>query len=126
LLEFIRLVSGSDDFTLFLWTPTEDKKPLCRMTGESRRGGSDRIPSGLAMTDYRLLFHRMSSDPVFLSYFILLFKTLFLYHYSSCSFSTSFYFFLLLIFFLPSLHVHIIKGTSKLLITLLSHQMHDS
>ncbi|XP_042298534.1 notchless protein homolog 1 [Sceloporus undulatus] len=28
-----RLVSGSDDFTLFLWVPAEDKKPLERMTG---------------------------------------------------------------------------------------------
>uniref|UniRef100_A0A7M4F668 Notchless protein homolog 1 n=1 Tax=Crocodylus porosus TaxID=8502 RepID=A0A7M4F668_CROPO len=28
-----RLVSGSDDFTLFLWSPAEDKKPLERMTG---------------------------------------------------------------------------------------------
>ncbi|XP_063810080.1 notchless protein homolog 1 isoform X3 [Pseudophryne corroboree] len=28
-----RLVSGSDDFTLFLWAPAEDKKPLQRMTG---------------------------------------------------------------------------------------------
>ncbi|XP_074045019.1 notchless protein homolog 1 isoform X2 [Macrotis lagotis] len=28
-----RLVSGSDDFTLFLWSPSEDKKPLQRMTG---------------------------------------------------------------------------------------------
>ncbi|XP_006832388.1 PREDICTED: notchless protein homolog 1 [Chrysochloris asiatica] len=28
-----RLVSGSDDFTLFLWSPAEDKKPLTRMTG---------------------------------------------------------------------------------------------
>ncbi|XP_067866768.1 notchless protein homolog 1 [Heterodontus francisci] len=28
-----RLVSGSDDFTLFLWTPAEDKKPLARLTG---------------------------------------------------------------------------------------------
>ncbi|XP_078278153.1 notchless protein homolog 1 [Rhinoraja longicauda] len=28
-----RLVSGSDDFTLFLWRPAEDKKPLARMTG---------------------------------------------------------------------------------------------
>ncbi|XP_077448924.1 notchless protein homolog 1 [Stigmatopora argus] len=30
-----RLVSGSDDFTLFLWNPAEDKKPLARMTGHS-------------------------------------------------------------------------------------------
>uniref|UniRef100_A0A7N5ZZR6 Notchless protein homolog 1 n=1 Tax=Anabas testudineus TaxID=64144 RepID=A0A7N5ZZR6_ANATE len=30
-----RLVSGSDDFTLFLWNPAEDKKPLTRMTGHS-------------------------------------------------------------------------------------------
>uniref|UniRef100_A0A2K6LFD9 Notchless protein homolog 1 n=1 Tax=Rhinopithecus bieti TaxID=61621 RepID=A0A2K6LFD9_RHIBE len=28
-----KLVSGSDDFTLFLWSPAEDKKPLTRMTG---------------------------------------------------------------------------------------------
>ncbi|GCB66863.1 hypothetical protein scyTo_0007953 [Scyliorhinus torazame] len=28
-----RLVSGSDDFTLFLWMPAEDKKPLARLTG---------------------------------------------------------------------------------------------
>ncbi|XP_069767608.1 notchless protein homolog 1 isoform X2 [Narcine bancroftii] len=28
-----RLVSGSDDFTLFLWNPAENKKPLARMTG---------------------------------------------------------------------------------------------
>uniref|UniRef100_A0A669DPQ2 Notchless protein homolog 1 n=1 Tax=Oreochromis niloticus TaxID=8128 RepID=A0A669DPQ2_ORENI len=30
-----RLVSGSDDFTLFLWNPAQDKKPLARMTGHS-------------------------------------------------------------------------------------------
>ncbi|XP_072231269.1 notchless protein homolog 1 [Leuresthes tenuis] len=30
-----RLVSGSDDFTLFLWNPAEAKKPLARMTGHS-------------------------------------------------------------------------------------------
>uniref|UniRef100_A0A3B3CDK6 Notchless protein homolog 1 n=1 Tax=Oryzias melastigma TaxID=30732 RepID=A0A3B3CDK6_ORYME len=30
-----RLVSGSDDFTLFLWNPAADKKPLARMTGHS-------------------------------------------------------------------------------------------
>lgn len=28
-----RLVSGSDDFTMFLWNPAEDKKPVARMTG---------------------------------------------------------------------------------------------
>eukprot|EP00058_Branchiostoma_floridae_P026356 XP_002611847.1 hypothetical protein BRAFLDRAFT_83129 [Branchiostoma floridae] len=28
-----RLVSGSDDFTLFLWQPSLDKKSLARMTG---------------------------------------------------------------------------------------------
>uniref|UniRef100_A0A8C9UBR2 Notchless protein homolog 1 n=1 Tax=Scleropages formosus TaxID=113540 RepID=A0A8C9UBR2_SCLFO len=28
-----RLVSGSDDFTLFLWKPAEDKKPVARLTG---------------------------------------------------------------------------------------------
>ncbi|XP_043574109.1 notchless protein homolog 1 [Chiloscyllium plagiosum] len=28
-----RLVSGSDDFTLFLWTPAESKKPVARLTG---------------------------------------------------------------------------------------------
>lgn len=29
-----RLVSGSDDFTLFLWNPETDKKPLARLTGK--------------------------------------------------------------------------------------------
>lgn len=29
-----RLVSGSDDFTLFLWNPAEEKKHTARMTGE--------------------------------------------------------------------------------------------
>ncbi len=28
-----RLISGSDDFTLFLWEPFISKKPLKRMTG---------------------------------------------------------------------------------------------
>lgn len=28
-----QLVSGSDDFTLFLWSPAEDKKPLAQMMG---------------------------------------------------------------------------------------------
>lgn len=27
------LVSGSDDFTLFLWSPTDSKKPVARLTG---------------------------------------------------------------------------------------------
>ncbi|PSN52454.1 Notchless protein 1 [Blattella germanica] len=31
-----RLVSGSDDFTLFLWLPEIDKKPLARMTGHQQ------------------------------------------------------------------------------------------
>jgi len=31
-----RLVSGSDDFTLFMWKPQEDKKPLLRMTGHQQ------------------------------------------------------------------------------------------
>lgn len=31
-----RLVSGSDDFTLFLWNPAEDKKPLARLTGHQQ------------------------------------------------------------------------------------------
>lgn len=30
-----RLVSGSDDFTLFLWNPEKEKKPLARLTGMS-------------------------------------------------------------------------------------------
>ena len=32
--EVEQLVSGSDDFTLFLWQPGESKKPIARMTGE--------------------------------------------------------------------------------------------
>lgn len=31
-----RLVSGSDDFTLFLWQPENDKKPVARMTGHQQ------------------------------------------------------------------------------------------
>uniref|UniRef100_A0A1B6GE01 NLE domain-containing protein n=1 Tax=Cuerna arida TaxID=1464854 RepID=A0A1B6GE01_9HEMI len=30
------LVSGSDDFTLFLWTPEKDKKSIARMTGHQQ------------------------------------------------------------------------------------------
>jgi ribosome assembly protein 4 len=32
-----RLVSGSDDFTLFLWSPAESKKAVARMTGKGAR-----------------------------------------------------------------------------------------
>ncbi|CAE7549592.1 NLE1 [Symbiodinium pilosum] len=31
-----RLLSGSDDFTLFLWRPTVSKTPVCRMTGHQK------------------------------------------------------------------------------------------
>jgi ribosome assembly protein 4 len=31
-----KLVSGSDDFTLFMWKPQEDKKPITRMTGHQQ------------------------------------------------------------------------------------------
>lgn len=31
-----RLVSGSDDFTLFLWKPEKEKKPIARMTGHQQ------------------------------------------------------------------------------------------
>lgn len=31
-----RLLSGSDDFTLFLWRPLEASKPICRMTGHQK------------------------------------------------------------------------------------------
>jgi len=31
-----RLVSGSDDFTLFLWYPESEKKPISRMTGHQQ------------------------------------------------------------------------------------------
>lgn len=30
------LVSGSDDFTLFLWKPTQSNKPITRMTGHQQ------------------------------------------------------------------------------------------
>ena len=33
-----QLVSGSDDFTLFLWKPGESRKPVARMTGEGGWG----------------------------------------------------------------------------------------
>lgn len=31
-----RLVSGSDDFTMFLWDPVNNKKPLARLTGHQK------------------------------------------------------------------------------------------
>lgn len=31
-----RLVSGSDDFTLFLWEPAEKKQHIARMTGHQQ------------------------------------------------------------------------------------------
>lgn len=31
-----KLVSGSDDFTLFLWLPEKEKRPLARMTGHQQ------------------------------------------------------------------------------------------
>jgi hypothetical protein len=31
-----RLVSGSDDFTMFLWEPTISKQPKARMTGHQK------------------------------------------------------------------------------------------
>lgn len=31
-----RLVTGSDDYTMFLWQPATDKRPVCRMTGHQQ------------------------------------------------------------------------------------------
>ncbi|CAG8773238.1 19486_t:CDS:1, partial [Racocetra fulgida] len=31
-----RLVSGSDDFTMFLWEPSESKKAIARLTGHQK------------------------------------------------------------------------------------------
>jgi ribosome assembly protein 4 len=31
-----RLVSGSDDFTMFLWEPTISKQPKARITGHQK------------------------------------------------------------------------------------------
>lgn len=31
-----KLVSGSDDFTLFLWLPEKEKRPMARMTGHQQ------------------------------------------------------------------------------------------
>jgi ribosome assembly protein 4 len=31
-----RMLSGSDDFTLFLWKPSSSSKPICRMTGHQK------------------------------------------------------------------------------------------
>ena len=31
-----RLISGSDDFTMFMWDPIHSKKPICRMTGHKQ------------------------------------------------------------------------------------------
>ena len=31
-----KLISGSDDFTLFIWEPAVNKKPIARMTGHQQ------------------------------------------------------------------------------------------
>lgn len=31
-----RLITGSDDFTMFLWEPAASKKPIARMTGHQQ------------------------------------------------------------------------------------------
>ena len=31
-----RLVTGSDDFTMFMWNPESDKKSIARLTGHSQ------------------------------------------------------------------------------------------
>ena len=31
-----RLISGSDDFTMYMWDPVNSKKPICRMTGHQQ------------------------------------------------------------------------------------------
>lgn len=31
-----RLITGSDDFTMFLWEPARDKKPIARLTGHQQ------------------------------------------------------------------------------------------
>ena len=31
-----KLISGSDDFTMFLWNPEVEKKSTCRMTGHQQ------------------------------------------------------------------------------------------
>jgi len=36
LTESEKLISGSDDFTMFLWNPEIEKKPICRMTGHQQ------------------------------------------------------------------------------------------
>ena len=37
------MVSGSDDFTMFLWKPADDKKPIARMTGELAYNKQNRV-----------------------------------------------------------------------------------
>lgn len=31
-----RMISGSDDFTMFLWEPSSSKKPIARLTGHQQ------------------------------------------------------------------------------------------
>lgn len=33
---FLILVSGSDDFTMFMWKPEKEKKSIARMTGHQQ------------------------------------------------------------------------------------------
>lgn len=52
-----RLVSGSDDFTMFFWEPETSKKPITRMTGL----WTERITQSKASADFIFLSKNRSS-----------------------------------------------------------------
>ena len=51
-----RLVSGSDDFTMFLWEPSLSKKPLQRMTGHVQLINQARLLSPAQLCLFMLCF----------------------------------------------------------------------
>ena len=52
------MVTGSDDFTLFLWEPVEGKKPVARLTGHQQLINRVRILCPIEIVD--------SSVPMFM------------------------------------------------------------
>lgn len=47
-----RLVSGSDDFTLFMWDPVVSSKPITRMTGHQQPVNHVRFAFNFAFLNY--------------------------------------------------------------------------
>ena len=60
-----QLVSGSDDFTLFLWRPGESKKAVARMTGEEDGSSPSGCATNLLNSSHKLCWQLLRGWPLF-------------------------------------------------------------